>query len=615
MRRLLSIFLLIPSLLLGADSYIGKVWITNTPTDGMTLTVNGDTRTWKTNATAITQISLNSAGSNGQNATNLFSHIANNMFLGPLNPSIVSNQVTLTGGAGVALAITVSNAYGFYTITTNATTSMQGVRVPISGEPVATARTNIASQVVAGVNSYATNRFELGKLPVGSTTNTATSAPFLTTSNANGVTRIETNSTKMALNTYSDNDGTGITNISLSSGVTGTLQVSKGGTGATSVSSNQVMVGNGTAPVGTVTGSTNQILHANGGSLAPTYGLVQLNSEVSGTLLVGNGGSGATSLSTNQILLGNGTAPVGVLPFGTTNYVLTGNGNGLLPTWNQVAAGNVHTSSNNVYDIGTSNTFRGTVYFGTTNGNAATTESFIATNSTLGTSFSIKLNNNVETIWVGPSGPTFYLNLRTSGNDWSIHNNRTGGNVIWRDSLGTLEVQSTSFGLSATALFKNNVNLTSGSSSANANTFNNGTTAYPNGQNFCSGGEIWPSAATGVATQGWVQTTFTGGIALSFVNTGTNYTSGTSEYYINFTGTTLATVTNFLPVGSAIIVPGKTYEVIDGQDKGGLTNIVIFPNGADTINGAASYTLNTNSVRTKVIYKGGGKWNATTIHP
>ena len=53
---------------------------------------------------------------------------------------------------------------------------------------------------------------------------------------------------------------------------------------------------------------------------------VSLATDVTGTLPVGNGGTGATTLTANNVLLGNGTsAPLFVAP-GTSGNVLTSNG-------------------------------------------------------------------------------------------------------------------------------------------------------------------------------------------------------------------------------------------------------------------------------------------------
>jgi hypothetical protein len=64
----------------------------------------------------------------------------------------------------------------------------------------------------------------------------------------------------------------------------------------------------------TINGSSNTITN------------VSLSTGVTGTLPVANGGTGATSLTANNVLLGNGTSAIQVVAPGTTGNVLTSNG-------------------------------------------------------------------------------------------------------------------------------------------------------------------------------------------------------------------------------------------------------------------------------------------------
>lgn len=76
-------------------------------------------------------------------------------------------------------------------------------------------------------------------------------------------------------------------------------------------------------------GTSGQILRSTGvAGDAATWGALDLanSSSVSGILPVANGGTGASSLTANQLLLGNGTSAVTTVSGGTTNQVLTSNG-------------------------------------------------------------------------------------------------------------------------------------------------------------------------------------------------------------------------------------------------------------------------------------------------
>ena len=72
-------------------------------------------------------------------------------------------------------------------------------------------------------------------------------------------------------------------------------------------------------------GTANQVLTTNG-SGALSFAAVSLTAGVTGTLPVANGGTGATTLTANNVILGNGTsAPLFVAP-GSSGNVLTSNG-------------------------------------------------------------------------------------------------------------------------------------------------------------------------------------------------------------------------------------------------------------------------------------------------
>ena len=89
---------------------------------------------------------------------------------------------------------------------------------------------------------------------------------------------------------------------------------------------------NGISLSGTVTSSGNLTL---GGALSG----VNLASQVQGTLPVGNGGTGQTALTANNVILGNGANAVQVIAPSTSGNVLTSNGT----TWQSTtpAAGGI----------------------------------------------------------------------------------------------------------------------------------------------------------------------------------------------------------------------------------------------------------------------------------
>ena len=60
----------------------------------------------------------------------------------------------------------------------------------------------------------------------------------------------------------------------------------------------------------------------------PAWAQVALATGVSGTLPVGNGGTGATTLTANGVLVGNGTSAVGAVDLSTKGTILIGDGSG-----------------------------------------------------------------------------------------------------------------------------------------------------------------------------------------------------------------------------------------------------------------------------------------------
>jgi hypothetical protein len=76
---------------------------------------------------------------------------------------------------------------------------------------------------------------------------------------------------------------------------------------------------NGITLSGTVTSTGDLTL---GGTLSG----VSLTTQVTGTLPVGNGGTGAATLTANNVLLGNGTSALQVVAPGTTGNLLTSDG-------------------------------------------------------------------------------------------------------------------------------------------------------------------------------------------------------------------------------------------------------------------------------------------------
>lgn len=158
----------------------------------------------------------------------------------------------------------------------------------------------------------------------------------------------------------------GALDISQSSSVTGALPVGNGGIGITSGTSggipyfsgsttiasssafplNSLIVGGGAgaAPSPLPTGTPYQSLRIPSGGGTPAFGAIDISQSAAttGTLPVTSGGTGASTLTANNVILGNGSSAVQFVAPGTSGNVLTSNGS----TWSSSAA-----SPGNVSDI------------------------------------------------------------------------------------------------------------------------------------------------------------------------------------------------------------------------------------------------------------------------
>lgn len=109
--------------------------------------------------------------------------------------------------------------------------------------------------------------------------------------------------------------------IGLTTHISGTLGVGNGGTGQSSnLTQYGVVYGSTTTAMATTSaGTSTQVLHGNA-SGAPTWSAVSLTADVSGTLPVANGGTNLTSFTANGLIYASSTSAL------TTNAGLTFNG-------------------------------------------------------------------------------------------------------------------------------------------------------------------------------------------------------------------------------------------------------------------------------------------------
>ena len=209
-----------------------------------------------------------------------------------------------------------------------------------------------------------------------------TAGDILYASGANTPARLakDTNATRVLTNTGTSNVPAWA-QVTLTSGVTGTLPVGNGGTGATTLTDGGVLLGNGsgalvamavladgelivgdgtTDPVaesgatlrtsiGVGTGDSPQftgieLSHATANTLTASGGVLSIEGNAvysaGGTdVPVADGGTGASSLNDHYVLVGSGTAAITPITPSTAGLVLTSNGTGSDPTFQAAAGG------------------------------------------------------------------------------------------------------------------------------------------------------------------------------------------------------------------------------------------------------------------------------------
>jgi len=207
---------------------------------------------------------------------------------------------------------------------------------------MSTVKTN---NVQVGQSGTATNNFTVyqpstpdGTVRIGVGNSGATTSDVVTVSNAGNMTVTGTVSAAAVTSTTTPipvaSGGTGAStaatarsnlsaaelgansDITSLSGLTTALSIAQGGTGQTTQQ----------AAINALTGTqtNNRVLRSNGTNA--TLSQVALTTDVTGTLPVANGGTGAATLTANNVILGNGTTAVLFVAPSTSGNFLTSNG-------------------------------------------------------------------------------------------------------------------------------------------------------------------------------------------------------------------------------------------------------------------------------------------------
>jgi hypothetical protein len=219
-----------------------------------------------------------------------------------------STGISITNGDGVSGNPTITNTAPDQTVVLTA-----GTGITTSGTyPNFTIANGGVTSFTAGTTGLTPNSVTTGAITLGGTLNVANGGTGQTSYTDGQLLIGNTTGNTLTKATLTPGTGISITNgsgsISIAATNNGTV-TSVGGTGTV----------NGITLSGTVTSTGNLTL---GGTLSG----VDLTSQVTGTLPVANGGTGAATLTANNVLLGNGTSAVQTVAPGTVGNVLVSDG-------------------------------------------------------------------------------------------------------------------------------------------------------------------------------------------------------------------------------------------------------------------------------------------------
>lgn len=156
---------------------------------------------------------------------------------------------------------------------------------------------------------------------------------------------------------FFEGNGAGVTNLNAGNITTGALSAARGGTGITGYSIGDILYANGGTSLAKLSAvATGNVLISGGVNTAPSWGKVGLTTHVSGTLAVGNGGTGTTvAPTTGGIAYGASASAIGYSVVGTSGYLLKSNGTSA-PSW----------VANNLSSLLPAESFKQSVKFATT---------------------------------------------------------------------------------------------------------------------------------------------------------------------------------------------------------------------------------------------------------
>ena len=270
-----------------------------------------NTATLRANITGGTVSSLASAiaiADGGTNQTSFTNGIV--AFNGTALATLANTGTAGTTGSASHLPVITTDAYGRVSGVTNTAIAINASAVTAGTLPIARGGTNQTS-------------FTTGQRLVFDGTSLASQANtgFTLTGGVAAANTI----TSLTVNSYGEVSAVtaGAIAIAASQVTSGTLAVARGGTGLASYAVGDIIFASGATTLAALAGvATGNVLISGGVATAPSYGKVGLTTHVSGTLAVGNGGTGNTALTLNGVVLGQGASALTTVVSSTEGHVL-----------------------------------------------------------------------------------------------------------------------------------------------------------------------------------------------------------------------------------------------------------------------------------------------------